>query len=1509
MRKRKSIQKLLAMILSAMMVVGVMPVSALAQEFDGGKDLVWNEEHTQDLLSEGDLLGNPAATFVLKGLASGVLSSIGGRAMDEAMAQMFGQPPSEISQLINAFQGMAEDIKSIKAEIDNLSAKIDQANLKSDLREYAGFINEYAAAYEHLSNSLSTYGSNTKLTKPFLTQLYSGTDVNFNVDGKSLIVATLSLGNYLTKPFPGNNYNIFGAFDLQDKFRNQWEHQGYAQRQAFRDEAIYTYGLFCTMAQLACQTAIENNPGDSAEEQLERSKAELWLKQLKENAAKVYAMDQRCAVKEHPDLRIYRDIKKGKDLYVFKTQVEIGKLPWQWTSPYTPQEYLYPMARTQKFNREDFANSYNLYSQQPSVTMYQKIYDDYGSAVDLTSIFFDADKGNFTLPSNANEVTNNYFATNIYTIQSNWHPMFLVTYAHWLTNVVDNKANDEERSLIRLFINMNGDTEVLNRHGNANVFSPIYYYGAVEQGKLMLPDEEPSPEPADKISGMASYYELPYDDSVTLSVKEKEGYTPQWYVNIGDGNGYKEIAGATDSTYTLPTLIGNMDGYQYICAYVKHAGEDDLGHIADMADGDLTPPSDAVLEDSGEPKLLSSDETTDADVPAQTDTDISVESVEDPLALTEEDTTETAPPLEDQDTEVDTSVIQDADRLERIADMTNGDFTPPSDAVIEDSGEPEILPSDETIDPDVPAQTDTDLSVESVEDPPALTEKSLTEPASPLEEQEEEIDTPVIQSVDISVFSGETEEEPPVVWVDSNIYTAPVTLVLGGEGVYVPETEHEVSSVEELAAALERVSDGEWDGHILRLTADIDYPQAITLIDRSLTLELNGFTLTVAPSMSTTPNVDPMSSAPEIAAVYVGNNSTLVTQSYAGGALNISAGDGITYGVYAVSESYAEVSSVSIEGSGTAVYAENGRSVIITGDLRANGPEAVGVSCVDGGQIEIRGDVTVSGASSYGAKLGSSSGKTSYITIKGNLSVLGLNSRGGFLDSANAMLTVKGNITASNGFAGISAGKGQVSVHGDVSAQDTAISAWDEATLTVRGKVTSTGRDGTAISSAGATVDIGRSVFALGSHGTGVAATAWDIANPALAAQVTVDGILSAATPLRIEGSPVVESEHAELSTKPEYNTFTDGKNTVWVKPSSFVIPVFYALTVNANGGNGATGEGSYTKDATIHIYAGTRSGYSFSNWSASGVTLANANSATTTFTMPANAVTVTANWTYNGGGGGSSYDYYEIKITKEGNGSISSSGGSDNTVTIREWTDKTFTFTPDKGYVVSDVLVDGKSIGAKSSYTFENVKKDHTLKVIFKTSGGHENPQTGVEYEDVEEKDWFYDSVVNAVGKGWFAGTSDTTFSPYLSTTRGMIASVLWRMEQMPDFSASTIFQDVLQGQWYYNGIAWAQNHDIVKGYGNGKYGPNDDITREQLASILYRYAQFKGYDVSQAARLDGFSDGSTVSAYAIETMRWAVGANLISGKGNGILDPHGKATRAEVATILTRFDEMFTK
>ena len=274
-----------------------------------------------------------------------------------------------------------------------------------------------------------------------------------------------------------------------------------------------------------------------------------------------------------------------------------------------------------------------------------------------------------------------------------------------------------------------------------------------------------------------------------------------------------------------------------------------------------------------------------------------------------------------------------------------------------------------------------------------------------------------------------------------------------------------------------------------------------------------------------------------------------------------------------------------------------------------------------------------------------------------------------------------------------------------------------------------------------------------------------------------------------------------------------------------------------------------------------------------------------------------------NNGGGSSSYAYYSITATATEGGSISPNGS----VSVRERLSQTFIITPGSGYQINGLIVDGKSMEAKNSYTFDNVSANHSIKAVFKKVEPV-NPSTGVCFEDVNENDWFYEAVMDAVKNGWFKGTSDNLFSPYLSTERGMIATVLWRMEGEPNSVKPSIFEDVPADAWFHDGVTWAnENNEIVKGYGNGLFGPKDTVTREQLTAILYRYAAFKGYDVSKKTSLEGFKDGSQTIGYAAEAMQWAVANGLLIGKDNGILDPKGHATRAETTAILTRFNILF--
>lgn len=175
--------------------------------------------------------------------------------------------------------------------------------------------------------------------------------------------------------------------------------------------------------------------------------------------------------------------------------------------------------------------------------------------------------------------------------------------------------------------------------------------------------------------------------------------------------------------------------------------------------------------------------------------------------------------------------------------------------------------------------------------------------------------------------------------------------------------------------------------------------------------------------------------------------------------------------------------------------------------------------------------------------------------------------------------------------------------------------------------------------------------------------------------------------------------------------------------------------------------------------------------------------------------------------------------------------------------------------------------------------------------------------FSDVRIADWFYNDVKYVYDKGMMAGTAADVFAPNATTTRAMIVTILYRLEGSPAVTGTGAFVDVPAGQWYTDAVNWAAANQIVKGTSATTFAPNDSITREQMAAILYRYAQYKGYDVAKKADLSGYSDNGQVSAYAKEALAWANAAKLINGVTNTTLAPQGNATRAQVSAILHRF------
>ena len=325
--------------------------------------------------------------------------------------------------------------------------------------------------------------------------------------------------------------------------------------------------------------------------------------------------------------------------------------------------------------------------------------------------------------------------------------------------------------------------------------------------------------------------------------------------------------------------------------------------------------------------------------------------------------------------------------------------------------------------------------------------------------------------------------------------------------------------------------------------------------------------------------------------------------------------------------------------------------------------------------------------------------------------------------------------------------------------------------------------------------------------------------------------------------------------------------------------------------GTGATGAGSHAERTTVNIYAGTKSGYTFNGWTSGDVTVLSASSKNASFVMPDKDVTVKANWVYNGGGSsGGGYTYYTIKATAGVNGSISPTGN----VSVREGRDQTFTITPNKGYAVAKVLIDSKNVGAVKSYTFENVKKNHTIEVVFMKASG--NPQTGV-FVDVPEGSYYEEAVNWAVEKGITTGTDATHFSPDGICTRAQAVTFLWRAAGSPAAKSAVMpFADVKAGSYYYDAVLWAVENGITKGTSDTMFSPDATCSRAQIVTFLWRSQKSPA-----AGTANPFTDVKA-SAYYADAVLWAVKEDVTKGTTNTTFSPDANCTRAQIVTFIWR-------
>lgn len=367
--------------------------------------------------------------------------------------------------------------------------------------------------------------------------------------------------------------------------------------------------------------------------------------------------------------------------------------------------------------------------------------------------------------------------------------------------------------------------------------------------------------------------------------------------------------------------------------------------------------------------------------------------------------------------------------------------------------------------------------------------------------------------------------------------------------------------------------------------------------------------------------------------------------------------------------------------------------------------------------------------------------------------------------------------------------------------------------------------------------------------------------------------------------------------------------NTTFTMPSGDVTVTanfvqVYTVTVSSTAGGTATADKTTAAEGdTVTLTATPDSGYHFDGWNIVSGTVTIQNNQ---FTMPAGNVEIQAIFDRNSSGGSSDPTYSITLPSRVTGGELKLS---------RRYAEKgetvTLTAIPDEGYELDTLTVTdskGNEIDLThkggNEYTFKMPAGRVEIEVSFREI------EVELPFTDVPEGAWYADAAAYVYEHGLMAGTSATTFAPDVTTSRAMIATILWRMAGSPVVNYAMDYTDVAQNQWCSEAIRWATSEGVVTGYGNGQFGTNDPITREQFAVMLYRFAQEQGYDVSigENTNILSYTDVADLSEYAISAMQWAVGAGIINGTGDGsTLTPQGQATRAQAAVMLMRFCEEY--
>lgn len=333
------------------------------------------------------------------------------------------------------------------------------------------------------------------------------------------------------------------------------------------------------------------------------------------------------------------------------------------------------------------------------------------------------------------------------------------------------------------------------------------------------------------------------------------------------------------------------------------------------------------------------------------------------------------------------------------------------------------------------------------------------------------------------------------------------------------------------------------------------------------------------------------------------------------------------------------------------------------------------------------------------------------------------------------------------------------------------------------------------------------------------------------------------------------------------------------------------------------SGSGEYNKGETVTINAGTNSGYTFTGWTSdSGITFADSKKPETTFTMPDGNVTVTANWsrTSSGGGGGGAAASLNVSFDTNGGSKVSSQNVTKNTSASEP-------ASPVKdGYDFAGWYSD-KELTVKYDFSAK-VTKNITLYAAWVEKGAApdtsdwKNP-----FIDVSEKDWFFENIKYAVNNNLMNGITDTVFEPNGLLSRAMLVTILWRANGKPQTDYIMPFDDIDPNSYYAEAVRWAASEGIIDGISENEFAPDSNITREQIAAIMFRYAKYKGYDTSAGENTNilSYEDYDNISEYAIAPIQYAVGTGLMNGKTDSSINPSDNASRAEIAAIMQRFFE----